>query len=177
MSDSVFVILPIGGSLSRNMSMLSISSSVVGVTTPGCSWKVTPPSPRERSVSIYHVAESVKSNTFFGAKTEQFHLRPLEDRKGLLTDYLLCIFSSHKFYLSIFQDLNLENLDLDARQQQHRIHRNTGFNTMEEFNTLVSLLVLVKSVAGNNTLLSARSDRLIRPKLKLALDDPYHSTA
>lgn len=37
MRDSVLVILPLGGSLSRNVSMLSISSSVVGVTASGCS--------------------------------------------------------------------------------------------------------------------------------------------
>ncbi len=36
--DSVLVILPLGGSLSKNVSMLSISSSVVGVTASGCSW-------------------------------------------------------------------------------------------------------------------------------------------
>lgn len=35
--DSVLVILPLGGSLSKNVSMLSISSSVVGVTDSGCS--------------------------------------------------------------------------------------------------------------------------------------------
>lgn len=33
--DSVLVILPLGGSLSKNVSMLSISSSVVGVTASG----------------------------------------------------------------------------------------------------------------------------------------------
>lgn len=37
MRDSVLVILPLGGNLSRNVSMLSISSSVVGVTASGCS--------------------------------------------------------------------------------------------------------------------------------------------
>lgn len=37
MRDSVLVILPLGGSLSKNVSMLSISSSVVGVTASGCS--------------------------------------------------------------------------------------------------------------------------------------------
>lgn len=35
--DSVLVILPLGGNLSKNVSMLSISSSVVGVTDSGCS--------------------------------------------------------------------------------------------------------------------------------------------
>lgn len=40
-SDSVLVILPLGGSLSRNVSMLSISSSVVGVTASGSSWRKT----------------------------------------------------------------------------------------------------------------------------------------
>lgn len=39
MRDSVLVILPLGGNLSRNVSMLSISSSVVGVTASGCSCK------------------------------------------------------------------------------------------------------------------------------------------
>lgn len=39
--DSVLVILPLGGSLSKNVSMLSISSSVVGVTASGCSWGKT----------------------------------------------------------------------------------------------------------------------------------------
>lgn len=37
MRDSVFFILPVGGSFSRKVSMLSISSSVVGVTASGCS--------------------------------------------------------------------------------------------------------------------------------------------
>lgn len=41
MRDSVFVILPLGGNLSRNVSMLSISNSVVGVTASGCSLRKT----------------------------------------------------------------------------------------------------------------------------------------
>lgn len=57
MRDSVLVILPIGASLSRNMSMLSISSSVVGVTTPGCSWKSTPPPENE---SVVHFSLDVE---------------------------------------------------------------------------------------------------------------------
>lgn len=39
--DSVLVILPLGGSLSKNVSMLSISSSVVGVTASGGSCRTT----------------------------------------------------------------------------------------------------------------------------------------
>lgn len=54
--DSVLVILPLGGSLSKNVSMLSISSSVVGVTDSGCScWRMRqgkPDSPSQISVAL-----------------------------------------------------------------------------------------------------------------------------
>ena len=95
MSDSVFVILPIGGSLSINMSMLSISSSVVGVTTPGCSWKMTA-HPTRKIISECR-SHCVQKHVFSGAKTEQFHFWPPEGRKAPLTNYWLCISSSHKF--------------------------------------------------------------------------------
>lgn len=52
--DSVLVILPLGGSLSKNVSMLSISSSVVGVTASGGSCRTT----REAEEEESHILES-----------------------------------------------------------------------------------------------------------------------
>lgn len=75
--DSVLVILPLGGSLSKNVSMLSISSSVVGVTASGCSWGETKAEKNWNSVYELRAGRCVSAFLLVNSFS---HLKCLKDR-------------------------------------------------------------------------------------------------